>query len=65
MVIMKTDRIRDDEGEGLRYQVITETQGLLWQKHVYFGHNRRYRAGGKAFVEAAREQERQAFLVVN
>jgi hypothetical protein len=70
MVITKTERMSDDTGEGIRYRVIARIEGtnegsVVWERRVYFGHNRRYRAGGRAFMEAAREQERQAALGVN
>ena len=51
--------VQHDEG-CVHYTVETETGETIWTRLVYFGKDRQHRAGGPAFQEAAREQERQA-----
>lgn len=44
---------------GMLYEVLVN--GItVWSQSVVFGRERAFRAGGEAFVEAAREQEKIA-----
>lgn len=49
--------VRDDCVE---YEVVDEKDAIIWKRIVWFGHDEAHRAGGQAFVEAAREQEKIA-----
>lgn len=53
MTSVKTDR-------GIRYAVMVSGKEI-WQREVRFGHAKSNRAGGSAFIDAAREQERVAY----
>jgi hypothetical protein len=46
----------DPNRDGLRYSVIRDDVEI-WSRFVAFGHDERHRAGGAAFVDAAREQD--------
>ena len=54
---MRTERTP----RGIRYTVEQEGR-LLFDRFVKFGNDRRHRAGGAAFTEAARAQEAAAGL---
>ena len=47
------------ESDGIRYRV-RRGDVVLWERFVRFGKGRHHRAGGAAFIEAAREQQREA-----
>ena len=47
------------EPDGIRYRV-KRGDVVLWERFVRFGKGRRNRAGSAAFIEAAREQQREA-----
>jgi len=52
-------QLTEVQAGGVQYTVLCAEE-VLWERFVPFGHNRANRAGGAAFVEAAREQERLA-----
>jgi hypothetical protein len=44
--------------KGVLYEVYeSETKKVVWARYIPFGKNKRNRAGGPAFVEAAHTQE--------
>ncbi len=47
------------DARGIHYRVYVDDQ-QRWYKYVRFGKSVRNRAGGPAFVEASREQEKMA-----
>lgn len=45
---------------GILYEVLRENEPVFWSKFVLFGQGPTRQAGGYAFVNAAREQRKQA-----
>ena len=61
---MKPKMVSDVKSDGVFYGVVNESGELIWHKFVAFGQTDVNCAGGYAFREAAREQERIAFEYV-
>lgn len=49
----------EQDAEGVHYRVVVAGK-TCWYRYVRFGQTRQNRAGGPAFVDAAREQSAQA-----
>jgi len=58
---MNTKMITERERYGVRYKVVRRGK-VVWERFESFSAKGRNRAGGPAFQEAAREQERIAGL---
>lgn len=54
-VIMRTTHLAQE----IQYAVFVRGR-LAWARHVKFGKDKAHRAGGTAFVQAARDQEFEA-----